>query len=120
MPHVTSLAVAAALHCPIPAHQPHKTGYQALLLAPTELLASQHLATLNFIAERLPLSVRPRIELLTGSLANKEKAGVKARLAAGEVDLLVATQVCLCLGIHNMYMLCKVTDYIYTLFSTTV
>ncbi|WIA19703.1 hypothetical protein OEZ85_005629 [Tetradesmus obliquus] len=72
-----------------------QAGYQALLLAPTELLASQHLATLNFIAERLPLSLRPRIELLTGSLANKEKAGVKARLAAGEVDLLVATQAAL-------------------------
>ncbi|KAF6260024.1 hypothetical protein COO60DRAFT_1625888 [Scenedesmus sp. NREL 46B-D3] len=58
-----------------------QAGHQALLLAPTTLLAAQHMATLSSIADRLPLALRPR-----------EKAAMKARLARGDVDLLVSTQ----------------------------
>ncbi|KAF8062927.1 recG [Scenedesmus sp. PABB004] len=71
------------------------SGFQALLLAPTELLASQHAATLAGIAERLPLSLRPRVGLLTSSGRAKEREEVKRRVAEGQLDVLVSTQAAL-------------------------
>ena len=61
--------------------------FQAALMAPTELLAEQHAATL----ERLlaPLALRP--ELLLGRLGPAEKAAVRGRLASGEARLAVGT-----------------------------
>jgi ATP-dependent DNA helicase RecG len=61
--------------------------YQAALMAPTELLAEQHLATLTRLLE--PLSLRP--ELLVGRLTPAEKSAVRARLAAGQARLVVGT-----------------------------
>jgi ATP-dependent DNA helicase RecG len=61
--------------------------YQAALMAPTELLAEQHAATL----ERLlaPLALRP--ELLIGRLTTSEKAAVRERLATGQSRLVIGT-----------------------------
>jgi len=61
--------------------------FQAALMAPTELLAEQHAATL----ERLlaPLSLRP--ELLLGRQSAAEKQAVRARLAGGQACLAVGT-----------------------------
>ncbi|HZE73957.1 MAG TPA: ATP-dependent DNA helicase RecG [Gemmatimonadales bacterium] len=61
--------------------------YQAALMAPTELLAEQHLATLTRMLE--PLSLRP--ELLVGRLTALEKTAVRKRLAAGQARLVVGT-----------------------------
>jgi ATP-dependent DNA helicase RecG len=61
--------------------------FQAVLMAPTELLAEQHLATLTRLLE--PLAIRP--ELLLGRLTAAEKASVRARLASGEIRLAVGT-----------------------------
>ena len=61
--------------------------YQAALMAPTELLAEQHLATLTRMLE--PLSLRP--ELLVGRLTAAEKTAVRKRLAAGQARLVVGT-----------------------------
>ncbi|MFK7735886.1 MAG: ATP-dependent DNA helicase RecG [Pirellulaceae bacterium] len=63
-------------------------GYQAALMAPTEILARQHAATLH---ESLSSS-RVRVALLTGSLKTAERRKVLEEVAAGEVDLLVGTQ----------------------------
>jgi ATP-dependent DNA helicase RecG len=61
--------------------------YQAALMAPTELLAEQHAATL----ERLlaPLALRP--ELLIGRLTTLEKAAIRERLATGQSRLVIGT-----------------------------
>jgi ATP-dependent DNA helicase RecG len=61
--------------------------YQAALMAPTELLAEQHAATL----ERLlaPLDLRP--ELLLGRMTGSEKAAVRERLARGQSRLVIGT-----------------------------
>ncbi|MDX9910362.1 MAG: ATP-dependent DNA helicase RecG [Phycisphaerales bacterium] len=63
------------------------SGHQAALMAPTELLAEQHHAS---ISEMLKGS-RLRVELLTGSLPRAERESVLARIAAGEVDLVIGT-----------------------------
>ena len=68
-------------------------GRQAVLMAPTEVLAEQHLRT--FDALLAPLGVNapggPRLELLTGSTPAKKRRQVLAELAVGDVGLLVGT-----------------------------
>ena len=61
--------------------------FQAALMAPTELLAEQHAATLTRLLE--PLELRP--ELLLGRQSVSEKAAVRARLADGAARLVVGT-----------------------------
>ena len=63
------------------------SGHQAALMAPTELLAEQHHAS---ISEMLAGS-RVSIELLTGSQRTAERRAILERLAAGEIDLLIGT-----------------------------
>ena len=64
-----------------------KNGFQAVMMAPTELLAKQHLASLKRDFEPLGISV----DLLCSSLKSKEKQDVLERLEAGEIDILVGT-----------------------------
>lgn len=64
-----------------------KSGFQAVMMAPTELLAKQHLATLKRDFEPLGLNVK----LLSGSTKSKERTEIIASLAAGEIDILVGT-----------------------------
>jgi ATP-dependent DNA helicase RecG len=61
--------------------------FQAALMAPTELLAEQHGATLTRLLE--PVGLRP--ELLLGRLAAAEKAAVRKKLASGQARLVVGT-----------------------------
>ena len=63
-------------------------GYQSVLMAPTEVLARQHLRTLN---EDLHQS-RVRIELLTGSLTATQRQKLQESVQAGDVDLVIGTQ----------------------------
>ena len=60
---------------------------QACLMAPTEILATQHFQTLSRMLEGLPV----RIELLTGSLRPAAKKSIKQQLADGEINILVGT-----------------------------
>ena len=62
-------------------------GYQACLMAPTEILATQHYEGLKTMVE--PLGVR--IELLTGSVTKKRRAPILEGLLTGEVNLLIGT-----------------------------
>ena len=62
-------------------------GYQACMLAPTEILAEQHFATLRRMLGGLPV----RVELLTGSTKAKERVPLFEALESGEVDILVGT-----------------------------
>ncbi|MEZ6134427.1 MAG: ATP-dependent DNA helicase RecG [Pirellulaceae bacterium] len=63
-------------------------GYQAALMAPTEVLARQHASTL---AKSLGAS-RVRIGLLTGNMPARARRDLLEQVAAGEVDLVVGTQ----------------------------
>jgi ATP-dependent DNA helicase RecG len=64
-----------------------EAGRQAALMAPTEILARQHLATIAPLAEAAGL----RVAILTGRERGKERAVTLGRLAIGEIDLLVGT-----------------------------
>ena len=64
-----------------------KSGFQAAMMAPTELLAKQHFAGLCRDFE--PFGVK--VELLSGSLGAKERRGVLEKLQSGETDILVGT-----------------------------
>ena len=62
-------------------------GHQALLMAPTEVLARQHGRTLAGLAGPLQVTV----ETLTGSTPAAERRRILSGVAAGEIDLLVGT-----------------------------
>jgi ATP-dependent DNA helicase RecG len=64
-----------------------EVGKQAALMAPTEILARQHIKTIAPLAERAGL----RVAILTGREKGKERRDILARLADGEIDLLVGT-----------------------------
>lgn len=62
-------------------------GAQACLMAPTEILATQHYESLRGMVARLGINVR----LLTGSTKKKEREEIHAGLLDGSVQLLVGT-----------------------------
>ena len=62
-------------------------GYQATIMAPTEILAQQHLQGLRELLG--PMAVR--VELLTGSVKGAARKAILEGVAAGEVDILVGT-----------------------------
>ena len=62
-------------------------GYQAALMAPTEILAEQHVLTIRPYLESLDISVA----FLTGGTSQKERAAVLERVAGGDVQLIVGT-----------------------------
>ncbi|HEX3115139.1 MAG TPA: ATP-dependent DNA helicase RecG [Bradyrhizobium sp.] len=64
-----------------------EAGRQAALMAPTEILARQHIKTITPLAERAGLEVA----ILTGREKGKERREILQRLAAGEIDFLVGT-----------------------------
>jgi ATP-dependent DNA helicase RecG len=63
-------------------------GFQAAIMAPTEILARQHADTLASILK----ASRVRHLLLTGSLSAKQREQALADIAAGNVDLVIGTQ----------------------------
>ena len=62
-------------------------GYQACIMAPTEILAEQHLATIREFLGDMDI----RVELLTGIVKGKRRKTVLDGLASGSVDILVGT-----------------------------
>lgn len=62
-------------------------GFQAAMMAPTEILAHQHLETLQTFLQDMPI----RVALLTGSTKAKERKQLHADLLSGELNLLVGT-----------------------------
>ncbi len=62
-------------------------GYQACMMAPTEILATQHYETLSSLLR--PIGVRT--ELLTGSTRKKQREEIHEGLVSGDVKILVGT-----------------------------
>ena len=76
----TIVAVAAMYACAL-------AGTQAVMMAPTEVLAGQHFKTVSRYLE--PYGVKT--ELLTGHLKSKEKKEIRQRCRSGETDILIGT-----------------------------
>ncbi|MBR1763124.1 MAG: ATP-dependent DNA helicase RecG [Eubacterium sp.] len=64
-----------------------KNGYQTAMMAPTEILATQHFESFSKLFENTDI----KIALLTGSTKAKEKREIKEALMTGETDLIVGT-----------------------------
>ena len=62
-------------------------GYQACMMAPTEILAQQHFASISSLLQDLPIGVR----LLTGSTPTSERKVILKDLAEGNLSILVGT-----------------------------
>ncbi len=62
-------------------------GFQACMMAPTEILAEQHFETLSSFLQGLGI----RVELLTGNVKGKRREEILGALLAGETHILVGT-----------------------------
>ncbi len=71
----------------IAAYKAVKSGYQATIMAPTAILASQHLESFQGILEELGI----RTELLISSVTKKKKTEILEKLQNGEIDILIGT-----------------------------
>lgn len=76
-----TMVAAAAAYCAA------RNGAQIALMAPTEILAEQHFASLSALFVPLGVSVA----LLAGSMTGKQKKDVRERIAAGEVQVVIGT-----------------------------
>ena len=85
-------AAAEAAQEPVIGADGRPERYQAAVMAPTELLARQHLATL----EKLLAGSGIEVELLVGGQTARRREQVLARIAAGQTGIVVGTQALVC------------------------
>ena len=83
-----------------------ENGYMSAFMAPTEILAEQHYSTLSSMLA--PLGVR--IGRLTGAMSAKEKRETKAKLKAGEYDIVVGTHALFSQDVEYSNLALVVTD----------
>ena len=83
-----------------------KNGYQATIMAPTEVLANQHFESFQKIFE--PAGIK--VVLLTGSLKAKEKREVLAQVANGEAQMIVGTHAVIQKGVEYHKLGLAITD----------
>lgn len=71
-------------------------GYQATIMAPTEILANQHYESMQALCS----SIGVRVELWTGSTTKKERSGLLESLLNGDVDILIGTHALIEAGVQ--------------------
>lgn len=71
----------------IAAYKAAKSGYQVAIMAPTAILAQQHLVNFKKILEPLGITC----ELLISNIAKKQKDEIKERLKEGKIDIIIGT-----------------------------
>ncbi|ERI92868.1 ATP-dependent DNA helicase RecG [Clostridiales bacterium oral taxon 876 str. F0540] len=81
-------------------------GYQAAIIAPTEILSNQHYNELKFILKDFNVN----IELLNGSVTQKQKDKIKQDLKEGNIDIIVGTHALLQENVNFKNLGMVVTD----------
>jgi ATP-dependent DNA helicase RecG len=83
------------------------SGGQVALLAPTEVLAQQHYRTITKLLGKLAMAgtleggeIGTTVELLTGSLAIAEKKSIHAKLASGQIGIVIGTHALISDGVE--------------------
>ena len=95
----TALA-EAAMYCTV------RSGYQAVMMAPTEILAKQHYKTLIHDFDGFDV----KIALLTGSMKQKDKNITLEKLANGDIDILIGTHALIEPGVRFCSLGLAITD----------
>ncbi|MBI1741938.1 ATP-dependent DNA helicase RecG [Candidatus Acetothermia bacterium] len=67
----------------------HEAGYQSAIMAPTEILAEQHYQRLKQIFSTVKNA--PKVQLLIGSLPERDKEVIRRAVKYGEIDILIGT-----------------------------
>lgn len=80
----TAVAATAALIA-------YRNGFQSAVLAPTEILAEQHLHNFQRLFAGVPEDARPQVGLLTGSTRAKERREILGAVIEGDINVLVGT-----------------------------
>ncbi|MEM8749293.1 MAG: ATP-dependent DNA helicase RecG [Pseudomonadota bacterium] len=83
-----------------------EAGGQAAIMAPTEILARQHLATIKPLAEQAGMVA----EILTGREKGKSREGILARLVSGEIDILIGTHALFQAGVEFKRLALGIVD----------
>ncbi len=83
-----------------------KNGFQSALMAPTEVLATQHYNTLSKMFEGTDI----KISLMTGSTPTAEKRKIKSSLREGETDLIIGTHALIQKDVEFKSLALAVTD----------
>ncbi len=95
-----TLVAAAAVYMAV------KNGYQAAMMAPTEILAEQHLCAMCKFLEEHGI----KVALLTGSMSKKQKDIVKEQLKSSQIDLCIGTHALLSADAHFANLGLVITD----------
>ncbi|MDD5945026.1 MAG: ATP-dependent DNA helicase RecG [Clostridia bacterium] len=95
----TAVAMAAA-------YMTVKNGYQAIMMAPTEVLAVQHFDSFKAVFEPLGINVA----LLKGGMKAKEKREALAKISSGEADIIVGTHALIQSGVEFKNAALAITD----------
>jgi ATP-dependent DNA helicase RecG len=82
------------------------SGHQAALMAPTELLAEQHFLSISRMLE----GSRVRLELLTSDVSGRARRDLLARIASGDVDLVIGTHALLSEGVEFRSLAVAIID----------
>lgn len=64
-----------------------KSGYQAVMMAPTEILATQHYESIVQLFEEYDI----KCELLVGNISKKKKSAILEEIKSGDIDVLIGT-----------------------------
>lgn len=83
-------------------------GYQGAMMAPTEVLANQHFKTINEMALKYNLCIRP--VLLTGKMSAKDKRETLAKIKNGEANVVIGTHALISENVEYNKLALVITD----------